>query len=103
VTFTAHFPPSGTITAYMAGASDQLYMLQVIAQGQGDANDPALQAAVQSFKLLPSTTDSADSAPGPSLIPKGENSLSQWLWYGIIAMGIITVIRWLTSRNAKGQ
>jgi hypothetical protein len=84
VTFTAHLPSGGSVTEYTTTAGDQVYLIQAISKDQDAPNDPQLQQAVQSFRLLGAPATVAAEPPPP--VPKFANNYARLIFAGLFIM-----------------
>jgi hypothetical protein len=101
VAFTAHRPTGGTLTAYTGTAGEEVYMMQVIARDQDAANDPQLQLAIQSFRLLGPPAPPGTSDAPPPLASLSGNKFARLIFTALLFMAALMFFRRLTLRGRK--
>ncbi len=87
VAVTGHLPGGLTMTAFVVGANEKMYMMQaVLGPGLNALKDPEVQSVVQSFKFL--------TPVPPSPAPSDEDSMAFRIGFvvGVVLILVIVVV-----------
>lgn len=99
VSVTGHLPSGVTMTAYLAAAGDELYMVQAILRAGNAATDPEVQSVIQNFSFLSPVQPLPDSTQPQSAAFRAGQVIGKLLIFFLIAACIVHFIKRARSKR----